>query len=133
LLAAPALLSATLPARIPAGSAAQVLDQLARASGMALAYRQGDLDGVRMPAMPAHMPLARALEHLCPRAGLICRITPLGLLVSRAPPRPQPRPHPPPKPVTPPADPPLLIVSGRRGIPHARYRAQLFPHHADAR
>jgi outer membrane receptor protein involved in Fe transport len=115
LLAAPALVSAT----IPAGPAAQVLDHLARASGLALAYRQGDLDGVRLPAVPVHLPLDKALARICPRSGLVCRITPMGLLVSRAPPRPQPRPRPPPRPapVPPPADPPMLIVSGRRGIP----------------
>jgi outer membrane receptor protein involved in Fe transport len=127
LLAAPALATGADPRLdqpVPAGPATQVLGAVARQAGLALAYRQGSLDGLRLPALPAGIRLGRALDRLCPPAGLACRITAGGLLISRAPPAPPRAPAtpraPPPTPAAPPAtaaaEAPMLVVSGRRGL-----------------
>ncbi|WP_206244535.1 TonB-dependent receptor [Novosphingobium terrae] len=109
-----------LNAPIAAGSAAQVLGEVARQAGLAVAWKQGDLDGLRLPALPAGQHLSQALARLCPPAGLNCRITTGGLLVSRAP-RPAPHPARPQRAKPPPMpaaieDAPMLVVSGRRGL-----------------
>lgn len=105
---------------IASGPAQRVLGELAQQAGLALAYRQGELDGLRLPSVRAREPLARALTRICGRAGLACQIVGSGLLVNRMPrmalvARPT-------RVVKPPLAPPPevkgvdLIVSGRRGL-----------------
>lgn len=121
LTAGPALSANDPPLTRPiaAGPAAQVLGAVARQAGLALAWRQGDLDGVRLAGVAAGQPLSRALTRLCRPAGLSCRVVQGGLLVTRmalpAPPRPAAPKPPPPRPILS-DEHPILIVSGRRGL-----------------
>lgn len=112
---------------VPGGDAAQVLMGAASASGVAIALEPGDLRGLRLPGLRKGESLRRALARLCPAAGLVCQIGPLGMVVRKAPaPRPAPRMTAPPPtppllpahdPPPPPASPPPanIVVTGRHG------------------
>jgi len=70
---------------VPAGDAAKVLVAAASAGGVAIALDPRDLAGLRLPALRRGENLRRALARICPAAGLICRVEPMGVVVRRGP------------------------------------------------
>lgn len=96
---------------VPAGDAAQVLVAAASAGGVAIALDPRDLVGLRLPALRRGQDLRRALARICPPAGLVCRVEPMGVVVRRRPAAPRPAPQPAPA-IN---DDSPILVTGRHG------------------
>lgn len=96
---------------VRAGPAAQVLVEAAAAGGVAIALDPRDVAGRQLPALRRGEALRRALARICPAAGLVCRVEPMGVVVRRAPAPLRPRPDP--APATPAES--VILVTGRHG------------------